>query len=55
MAWLLYHYEDYLHGAKHTTLKYSLSLALGLSSLVCFVTGYVWLIYDFSASLVLLN
>jgi hypothetical protein len=44
MAWLIYHYEDYQHGAKHTRGAYALSLTLGFSSLVCFVCGYVWLI-----------
>jgi hypothetical protein len=46
MVWLTYHYEDYQHGeTKHTRLAYALSLTLGFSALVCFITGYVWLIF----------
>jgi hypothetical protein len=45
MVWLIFHYEDYQHGAKHTRKAYSLSLTLGFSSLACFVLGYGWLIF----------
>jgi hypothetical protein len=45
MVWLIYHYEDYLHGAKHTRAAYALSLTLGFSALTCFVLGYAWLIF----------
>jgi len=46
MVWLTYHYENYQHGeVKHTRKAYALSLALGFSSLVCFLLGYAWLIF----------
>jgi hypothetical protein len=45
MVWLTYHYEDFQHGAKHTRAAYTFSLALGFSSLACFVCGYAWLIF----------
>jgi hypothetical protein len=45
MVWLIYHYEDYQHGAKHTRLAYAFSLTLGFSALACFLLGYVWLIF----------
>lgn len=46
MVWLTYHYEDYQHGEiKHTRKAYALSLSLGFSSLMCFILGYVWLIF----------
>jgi hypothetical protein len=44
MVWLIFHYEDYQHGAPHTRFAYALSLALGFTSLACFCMGYVWLI-----------
>jgi hypothetical protein len=44
MVWLIYHYEDYQHGTKHTRGAYTFSLTLGFSALVCFVVGYAWLI-----------
>src|SRR3984957_13622542 len=44
MVWLTYRYEEYLRGVPHTRFAYSLSLALGFSSLTCFGVGYIWLI-----------
>ena len=44
MVWLVLHYEGYQHGDKHTKALYSLSEALGFSSLSCFVIGYFWLV-----------
>jgi len=44
MVWLIYDYEMYQHGTPHTRTEYALSEALGFSSLLCFVAGYVWLI-----------
>jgi hypothetical protein len=43
-AWLIYEYEEYCHGNKHNRLRYSISLASGLSALSCFGISYVWLI-----------
>jgi hypothetical protein len=40
MVWLIYHYEDYQHGTRHTKKAYTLSLTLGFSSLACFLMGY---------------
>jgi hypothetical protein len=45
MVWLIFHYEDHQHGAKHSRKAYALSLTLGFSSLACFVIGYGWLIF----------
>lgn len=45
MVWMIFHYEDYQHGAEHTRTKYTLSLTLGFASLACFLIGYVWLIF----------
>jgi hypothetical protein len=44
MVWLIYDYEMYQHGTPHTRTGYALSEALGCSSLLCFASGYVWLI-----------
>jgi hypothetical protein len=49
MVWLIFHYEEYLHGTKDTRLAYALSLTLGFSSLVCFCVGYFWLIVRVTA------
>ena len=45
MVWLIFHYEEYQHGVKHTRMAYSFSLTSGFSSLVCFIVGYFWLIF----------
>jgi hypothetical protein len=44
MVWLIYDYEMYQHGTPHTRSGYALSEALGFSSLLCFVSGYISLI-----------
>lgn len=43
-AWMTFHYEMYQHDKKHTRRQYAFSETLGFSALVCFLTGYVWLI-----------
>jgi hypothetical protein len=45
MVWLIFTYEEYQHGNKHTKLVYSISEALGFSSLGCFCLGYILLIF----------
>jgi hypothetical protein len=44
MVWIILQYEEYQHGNPHTRLTYSVSEALGFSSLACFCLGYIWLI-----------
>jgi hypothetical protein len=44
MVWLIYQYEMYQHDNVHTRFRYALSETLGFSSLLCFASGYVWLI-----------
>lgn len=44
MVWLIYGYEMYQHDNIHTRLRYALSETLGFSALLCFATGYIWLI-----------
>jgi len=46
MVWLIFHYEEHQHGTPHTRLAYSLSETLGFSSVVCFLSGYIWLIFQ---------
>jgi hypothetical protein len=45
IVWLILSYEEYQHGNKHTKLVYSISEALGFSSLGCFCLGYIVLIF----------
>ncbi len=45
MACQVYTYEQVLHGNPHTAANYALNETLGFASLICFVTGYVWLIF----------
>jgi hypothetical protein len=45
MIWLIFHYEDHQHGNPHTRFAYALSETLGFSSLLCFCSGYIWLIF----------
>ena len=42
--WISFQYEGYRHGDKYNKYGYALTETLGLSSLVCFVLGYMWLI-----------
>jgi hypothetical protein len=44
MVWMIYHYEDYQHENPHTKLAYAISETLGFSALLCFISGYFWLI-----------
>jgi hypothetical protein len=45
IVWLIFSYEEYQHGNKHTKLIYSISEALGFTSLACFCLGYIVLIF----------
>ena len=45
IVWLIFSYEEYQHGNKHTKLVYSISETLGFSSLGCFCLGYIVLIF----------
>jgi hypothetical protein len=45
IVWLIFSYEEFQHGNKHTKLVYSISEALGFSSLGCFCLGYILLIF----------
>jgi hypothetical protein len=45
IVWLIFSYEEYQHGNKHTKFVYSISEALGFSSLGCFCLGYILLIF----------
>jgi hypothetical protein len=46
MVLLTLNYESYKHKtADYTKFKYTRNLALGYSSLICFLVGYVWLIF----------
>ncbi len=40
MAWMIYIYEEHQHGNPHTRFQYVLSESLGLSALLCFMSGY---------------
>ena len=45
MAAQLVTMEEALHGNPHTAFSYALNETLGYSSLICFLTGYIWLVY----------
>ncbi|HMD18184.1 MAG TPA: hypothetical protein VKH18_16075 [Terriglobales bacterium] len=45
MAWQINRYESYQHGNDHTKLAYTISEAFGSSSLACFCSGYMLLIF----------
>jgi hypothetical protein len=45
MGWLILNYEEHKHGTPHTALRYSFSLTFGISLVVLFVVGYIWLIF----------
>jgi hypothetical protein len=45
MASQLVTMEDVLHGNPHTAFSYALNETLGYSSLLCFLSGYIWLIF----------
>ena len=46
MACQILTYEEVLHGNPHSASSYALNETLGFSSLVCFLAGYVWLIFS---------
>ena len=37
--------EDVLHGNPHTASSYALNETFGYSSLICFILGYIWLVF----------
>jgi hypothetical protein len=45
MACQILTYEEVLHGNPHTAANYALNETLGFSSLICFVVGYIWLVF----------
>ena len=45
-AWLIYSYEEYQHGNQHTRPVYAFSVTLGFSTVLCFLGGYIWLIFQ---------
>jgi hypothetical protein len=49
IVWLIYKYESNQHGEAYTRFAYILSLTFGFSALVCFIVGYVWLIFCVTA------
>lgn len=46
MACQVLTYEEVLHGNPHTANQYALNEMLGFSSLVCFIVGYIWLVFS---------
>jgi hypothetical protein len=38
-------FEEVLHGNPHTANSYALNETLGFSGLLCFIVGYIWLIF----------
>lgn len=45
MALQILTWEDVLHGGQHTAPQYALNETLGFASLICFVFGYMWLVF----------
>ena len=45
MAHMVLTYEAVAHGGSHSASNYALTETLGFSTLICFVVGYVWLIF----------
>jgi hypothetical protein len=45
MAAQLVTMEEVLHGNPHTAFGYALNETLGYSSLICFLLGYIWLVF----------
>jgi hypothetical protein len=45
MALQILTYENVSHGGQHSAGEYALNETLGFSSLICFVAGYIWLIF----------
>jgi len=46
MACQVLTFEEILHGNPHTARQYALNETLGFSSLLCFIVGYIWLIFS---------
>ena len=46
MAAQLVTMEEVLHGNPHTARNYALNETLGYSSLLCFLAGYIWLVFS---------
>jgi hypothetical protein len=38
--------ENVLHGERHSAANYAWNESLGYSSLLCLITGYIWLIFS---------
>jgi hypothetical protein len=45
MAAQLVTMEEALHGNPHTAFSYALNETLGYSALICFLGGYLWLVF----------
>jgi len=45
MAAQLVTMEEVLQGNPHTAFSYALNETLGYSSLICFLSGYIWLVF----------
>jgi hypothetical protein len=46
MACQVLTFEEALHGNPHTARIYALNETLGFSSLLCFIVGYIWLVFS---------
>jgi hypothetical protein len=46
MACQILTYEEVLHGNPHSAGQYALNETLGFSSLLCFIVGYIWLVFS---------
>jgi hypothetical protein len=46
MACQILTYEEVLHGNPHSAAQYALNETLGFSSLLCFIIGYIWLVFS---------
>jgi hypothetical protein len=46
MACQILTFEEVSHGNPHTANQYALNETLGFSSLICFIIGYIWLIFS---------
>ena len=45
MVFITLNYEAYRHKVDYTMFMYTRNLALDLSSLLCFIIGYIWLVF----------
>jgi len=46
MACQILTYEEVLHGNPHSAGQYALNETVGFSSLLCFIVGYIWLVFS---------